>query len=479
MSITTLQPHAVWHYFAALCAIPRPSHHEEAVQNYVLQEAKRLGLDAERDEAGNIRVRKAGTLNGKTVILQAHLDMVPQKTVASEHDFLNDPIRPVIRDGWVYADGTTLGADNGIGAAMILAILADPKALHPPLEALFTASEETGMTGAKGLQPHWLNGEYLINLDYEEEGELCIGCAGGLDATFTLPFQRSSQTGRICRVDVQGFKGGHSGVDIDKKRGNALKILVDVLKTLKVEALYSLSGGDLRNAIPREASAIFHTHLHPETLSMTLMFLKTDLAAELCEEDADFTIDFEYFDDVERPVLNAEDTARVLQFLDALPNGVIGMSEDFEGLVETSSNLAAIKMDMESLRAHCLLRSSSNEKRHALAEEMRQLAEQYQGSALFEGDYNGWQPVPNSPLLNVLAQEGEALYGHPIPIKMIHAGLECGILSTHYPHWQMIAFGPTIQSPHSPDERVHIDSVTRSMAWLERSLSALGEGAVS
>ncbi|MDO5091646.1 MAG: aminoacyl-histidine dipeptidase [Cardiobacteriaceae bacterium] len=479
-TILDLEPQALWHYFHQLTQIPRPSHHEEAVQQYILDEAARLGLDAARDQAGNIRVRKAAS-PGKDgwpgVILQAHLDMVPQKNGDKIHDFTQDPITTIVGDdGWVYADGTTLGADNGLGVAAILAVLADDHLIHPPLEALFTASEETGMTGAKGLQGGWLNGKYLINLDYEEEGELCIGCAGGLDGSYTLPFAWENGAQPGYRLAVRGLKGGHSGVDIHKKRGNAIKILVQALQTLGIRRIAELHGGDLRNAIPREADALIAFDGDIETARATLQTLADNIKQTLNADDQGLTFILEPAETLPGTIAPA-DSARLLDALAALPNGIDAMSQSMPDLVETSTNLASVKSEHHgnhgALHLHCLLRSSDNAGKKALAERMAAVIENAGGSAQYDGDYGGWLPLPESALVRALVQSGETVYGHTPPLKAIHAGLECGILAENYPHWQMIAFGPTIESPHSPDERAHIDSTARFYQWLIASLETL------
>ena len=480
-NILDLEPKSLWHYFHQLTQIPRPSHHEEAVQQFVLDEAARLGLDAERDAAGNIRVRKAasaGKENRPGVILQAHLDMVPQKNADKVHDFTKDPITTLVGDdGWVRADGTTLGADNGLGVAAILAVLADDSLVHPPLEALFTASEETGMTGAKGLQGGWLNGKYLINLDYEEEGELCIGCAGGLDGSYSLPFACEPASLPGYRITVRGLKGGHSGVDIHKKRGNAIKILGEALLALNVEHLAGIHGGDLRNAIPREAEALIALpDGTADAARATLQTLADNIKKELNADDQGLVFALEAVQPLDRVIVPA-DCKRLLQALQQLPNGIDTMSESMPGLVETSTNLASIRCQHSGthgeLNLHCLLRSANNDGKKALAARMAAIIEQAGGTAQYDGDYGGWLPLPESALVRALVQSGEAVYGHKPPLKAIHAGLECGILAENYPQWQMIAFGPTIESPHSPDERANIDSTARFYQWLIASLDTL------
>ena len=473
MSIQELAPRGVWQYFYQITQIPRPSHQEEKIQQYILDEAARLGLPAERDARGNIRVCKAGSAgreNEPGVILQAHLDMVAQKNSDTVHDFSKDPIRTVVKGDWVHADGTTLGADNGIGVAMILAVLADPNLSHPPLEGLFTASEEVGLEGALAVQPGWLQGDILLNLDYEEEGELCIGCAGAVNGDYTLPLQYEALDGQGYQLRVRGLKGGHSGVEIHLQRGNAIKILARALQTLHEDKDYALklagiTAGDLRNAIPREADAVVAlSGSQLAAAQQTLHELTAQIRAELPAEDQGLQISLEPGEAISR-VLDGQSAARVIAVLRNLHNGVDRMSVDIPGLVETSNNVAVVRTD-DTLRVRCMLRSSVDSARDDLAARMKALLELAGGSAAYTGAYSGWKPQPHAELVEKLAALGEKIYGKTPPVKAIHAGLECGILYTHYPHWQMAAFGPTIVSPHSPDEKVNIVSVARSYQWL-------------
>ena len=473
MSIQELAPRDVWQYFYQITQIPRSSHQEEKIQQYILDEAARLGLPTERDACGNIRVCKAGSAgreNEPGVILQAHLDMVAQKNSDTVHDFSKDPIRTVVKGDWVHADGTTLGADNGIGVATILAVLADPNLSHPPLEGLFTASEEVGLEGALAVQPGWLQGDILLNLDYEEEGELCIGCAGAVNGDYTLPLQYEALDGQGYQLRVRGLKGGHSGVEIHLQRGNAIKILARALQTLHEDKDYALklagiTAGDLRNAIPREADAV--VALNGSQLAaaqQALHELTAQIRAELPAEDQGLQISLEPGEAISR-VLDGQSTARVIAVLRNLHNGVDRMSVDIPGLVETSNNVAVVRTD-DTLRVRCMLRSSVDSARDDLAARMEALLNLAGGSAAYTGAYSGWKPQPHAELVEKLAALGEKIYGKMPPVKAIHAGLECGILYTHYPHWQMASFGPTIVSPHSPDEKVNIASVARSYQWL-------------
>ena len=539
-TIHDLQPARVWQYFHQLTQIPRPSFHEEAVQQYVLEEAKRLGLPAERDAAGNIRVRKPaspGHENAPGVILQSHLDMVPQKNADKVHDFEKDPITTKVReDGWLTADGTTLGADNGIGAATALAVLADETLEHPPLEARFTSTEETGMVGAQGLQPNWLNGKYLINLDTEEEGELCIGCAGGVDGTYRIPYGTRPVQLPGWQLTVKGLKGGHSGMDIIKGRGNAILVLVRVLEALQLHlngqdgefdaaavpgsrealargckrtggsvaapvaaagkdvplsgdmpappavrvVLADLQGGNLRNAIPREAharigflvSAPGATETLVAEVQAWLQELQQTLRRGLPPEDAGLSIMLEPAAEITEELADAP---RVLDALRAMPNGVDRMTVSMPGLVETSTNLAAVACDGKAVHIRCLLRSSDDAQKADLARRMASVVRLAGGTSEYAADYSGWQPKPDSDLVRLFVRTGEKMFGRKPPVSAIHAGLECGIMARNYPHWEMISFGPTITGAHSPDEAVKIDTVGRFYDWLKLCLRELAQ----
>ena len=478
MNIQELEPRAVWQYFHQITQVPRPSAQEEKIQQYILDEAARLGLPAERDAGGNIRVRKAasaGRENEPGVILQAHLDMVAQKNRDTVHDFSKDPIRTVIDGDWVRADGTTLGADNGIGVAMVLAILADKNLSHPPLEALFTASEEIGLIGASAVQPNWLNGSVLLNLDFEDEGELCIGCAGATNADYTVPLQYEPLQGQGYQLHVGGLKGGHSGVEIHLQRGNAIKILARVLQALHDDPnnalkIIGLQAGDLSNAIPREAdAAVALNDSQLAAVQQRLHELTAEIRAELPAEDQGLHISLEPGAPFSH-ILSEQSARQVIGLLRNLHNGVDRMSVDIPDLVETSNNLAAIKTDDKALYVLCMLRSSVDSARAELVARIEALFTLVGGSWQYSGSYSGWKPQPHSELVEKLAALGEKIYGKAPQVKAIHAGLECGILYTHYPHWQMASFGPHITGPHSPDEKVNIASVGRCYRWLSEYL---------
>lgn len=484
MTIQSLKPQSLWRYFHALTQIPRPSFEEEAVRAYVLAQAQELGLQAEQDEVGNILVKKpatAGYEQAVGVILQAHLDMVAQKNNDTVHDFSKDPIKTRIEEGWVYATGTTLGADNGIGVAAILAVLADTSLTHGPLEALFTATEETGMVGAKGLRANWLSGDVLLNLDAEEEGELYIGCAGGVDGSFALTLQaQSAPKAQAYRLTVKGLRGGHSGMDIGKMRGNANKLLALLLDALLQQQplnLHSFQGGSLRNAIPREAQAVFSSALDYAQIEQQLAQTHQALLRTLALEDRGLIYTLETLEPqaVQGDWVRAEDSAKVLALIDALPHGVEAMDAEISGQVATSVNLAQVQMEPTALSIHTLLRSADDKARDRLARRMAQIVTLAGGLSEFSEEYSGWLPEPKARINEIMQQTGEAQFGKRPTLSSIHAGLECGILATNYPHWQMISFGPTIEMPHSPEERVEIASVERFYQWLCASLQVLAK----
>ena len=428
-NLAALEPALVWKHFAEIVRIPRPSHHEEAIRRYVLEFARGLGLEAREDEAHNVYVRKPaskGMENRKGVILQAHLDMVPQKNNDKTFDFEKDPIDAYADGGWVTADGTTLGADNGIGVASILAVLEDDTLAHGPLEALFTATEETGMDGAFGLRPGVLQGEILLNLDSEEEGELYVGCAGGLDAntTFRYAEEPTPAAGYVAaKISVRGLKGGHSGIQIVCQRANANKLLFRLLNAAPCPLLLcSVDGGGLRNAIPREAEAVV-----------------------------------------------------LLRAVAGCPDGVQRMSLSMPGLVQTSGNLARVVSDGSTVKMQCLLRSSVRSEKEALGEAIAAVFALAGGETELTGAYDGWNPDMKSPILKAMTASYEALYGRKPAVTAIHAGLECGIIGGKYPGLDMISFGPTIRYPHSPDEKVEIASVGKFYDFLVHTLRNVPE----
>lgn len=479
MTIDELEPTLLWQYFKALTQIPRPSYHEEAIRQFVLDEAARLGLSAEMDDAGNIVVCKPasqGKERAPGVILQSHLDMVPQKNSDKVHDFTKDPIQTLVKGDWLTADGTTLGADNGIGVAAALAILADNKLTHGPIEALFTATEESGMDGAKGLRKAWLQGDILLNLDSEDEGELYIGCAGGVDATLSFPLHKiKPPTGYSYTLRLSGLAGGHSGLNIIDQRGNANILMAQLLHRLSNEYDFSLvdfSGGNLRNAIPREAQAIIVCAADESELRESIERITTTLRCSLGEPDKAFSVALTPAQPANM-VLDEAGQRTLLTAILLCPNGVIRMNHDMAGLVETSSNLAIVDIEQDTLVLKALLRSSNDDAKADLASRMDLFTQALNGQAEFDGDYPGWQPNPSSDIVKLMLETGQEVFGQIPPLKAIHAGLECGILGEHYPHWQIASFGPTITGAHSPDEQVYIPSVDTFWKWLTMTLERL------
>jgi len=476
--ITQLQPAEVWEVFAQILQIPRPSYHEEKIRDFVENFGKNLGLETLRDDAGNIIIRKPATPgmeNRKGVILQGHLDMVPQKNSDKTHDFENDPIEGVVDGEWVKANGTTLGADNGIGVSAILAVLASQNIVHGPVEALFTATEETGMDGANGLKAGLLQGDILINTDSEDEGELYIGCAGGVDSTgeFKFKLEATPADHKAYRIVVKGLKGGHSGLDIHLGRGNANKIIntLMLMAADKVGLRVSqVDGGSLRNAIPREAFAtIVVPAKNAELFEQFTAEFEAIAKDEFAEADGGLSIQAEAAELPEN-VVDMKTQNSLFEAVAKCPNGVIAMSKDMEGVVETSTNLATVKMNDGQFVIGTLQRSSVDADKEKLAAQIRDVFEKAGGKAYSSGDYPGWKPNVKSPILHAMKDVYNNKFGKVPEVKVIHAGLECGILGSAYPNWDMISFGPTIRHPHSPDEKVNIDTVKLFWEYLVETL---------
>ena len=480
--LTSLKPALVWKHFAAMTQIPRPSFHEEKIRRYVLDVARSLGLECREDAAHNVYVRKPaskGMENRAGVILQAHLDMVPQKNNDKKFDFLKDPIRAYVDGDWVTADGTTLGADNGIGAAAILAVLEDDTLEHGPLEALFTATEETGMAGAFGLKKGLLKGDILLNLDSETEGELYVGCAGGLDANIrfrSVPEPTPARNYTAATVAVKGLKGGHSGIQIVCQRANANKLLFRFLNAAPCDVLLaSVDGGGLRNAIPREAEAVVlvETGDYDEFAAAVKAYEETVRAEYAGIEDAVSVKVAEVGKPAE--MLPKEVAGNLIKAVAACPDGVQQMSVAMPGLVQTSTNLARVVSDGRTVKLQCLLRSSVNTEKEALGESIAALFTLAGAKTELTGAYNGWNPDMESPILKAMTASYEALYGKKPAVTAIHAGLECGIIGSAYPGLDMISFGPTICYPHSPDEKVEIASVGKFYDFLVDTLRNVPE----
>lgn len=478
-SIKNLQPNAIWQNFYKLTQVPRPSHHEEKAREFMLKWAKENNIEAVMDEAGNIIMRKPATPgmeNRKGVILQGHLDMVPQKNEDTAHNFETDPIQAYVDGEWVRAKGTTLGADNGMGVAAGMAILTSTDIPHGPVEVLITATEETGMDGANGLKPGLLHGDILLNLDSETEGELYVGCAGGIDASAAFKYKEEKLPDGVkaYRLAVKGLKGGHSGMDINLGRGNSNKLLFRFLKTYAQDLqlrLSTVSGGSLRNAIPRESFAVVVLPAgNASRLQAAVKKAESIYRAELLAKEPDLQVMAE---ETALPafVIDACTQARLTNSILACPNGAVRMIDSMPDTVETSNNLAIVQSEEGKIVIKTLLRSSVETAKEALAQTLKAVFELASADEItFEGGYPGWKPNPDSAILKEMQELYEQLYGKKPAIMAIHAGLECGILGSKYPNWDMISFGPTICSPHSPDERVNIASVGKFWDYLKATL---------
>jgi dipeptidase D len=476
--IRKLEPQQLWNYFYEICQIPHPSKKEQKIIACMKEFGKKNKLETIVDEFGNVIIRKPATKgmeNRQGVILQSHLDMVPQKNSDKIHDFENDPIEPVIDGEWVKANGTTLGSDNGIGVAATMAILASNSIKHGPLEALFTIDEETGMTGVRGLGKGLLKGDILINLDSEDEGELCVGCAGGVDVSVTKKYaEEKTPSGMVAyKIHLKGLKGGHSGVDIALGRANSNKLMFRFLMQAESDfgvRIAEYSGGDLRNAIPRESyvvlvvqdkkvsrfekfvanyEKIYNAEFSDTESGISLKMTKTDLPAKVMVES---------------------DQRKIIRAVFACPNGVQRMSHAMEGLVETSTNLAIVKCSKGKFEAHNLTRSSVDSAKEATAWKIAAVFHLIDADVSIKGGYPGWKPNMQSAALATLSKVYEKMFGNQPTVQAVHAGLECGILGGTYTNLDMISFGPTIKYPHSPDEKVNVPSVKKFWNFLVKSL---------
>jgi len=472
-TLSQLKPAGLWQLFEKVCNIPHPSKHEQKISLWIQSWAKALGLAVKEDAIGNLFIKKPATQgmeDRQGIILQAHMDMVPQKNNDTEHDFLTDPIRPYIvteSDGdWVTADGTTLGADNGIGLASALAVLASDDISHGPIEVLITIDEEAGMSGAFGLESGWLDGDILINTDSEQEGEVYMGCAGGIDgsATFSLSFENVPDNYQAFNLSISGLKGGHSGVDIHTGRANANKLLVRFLLDASNKfdiRLTELNGGSLRNAIPREANASF------VIAKEQVLPLKTALALYLSTIKANLSA---IETDINMLLISPEDfeecwcreiQSNILRALNGCPNGVIRMNDEIEGIVESSLNLGVIQTRGKKFNALVLIRSLHDDGRLETQQTVQSVFELAGADIQYSGAYPGWKPDNNSSIMATVRDTYKGLFGNTPAVMVIHAGLECGLFKNAYPHWDMVSIGPTIKYPHSPDEKVEIATVAR------------------
>lgn len=474
--IRNLEPKALWNNFADLNEVPRGSKKEEKVIDFMVQFGKKLNLETIIDPVGNVIIKKPATKgmeNRKTVVMQSHLDMVHQKNADTQFNFDTDGIKMMIDGDWVTADGTTLGADNGLGVAAIMSVLESETIQHPAIEALFTIDEETGMTGAMGLQAGYLNGEILLNLDTEEDDEIDIGCAGGIDVTAGTTYNEVSTPSNTSgfKISVTGLNGGHSGMDIHKGLGNANKIMNRILFELKdLIRINEVDGGSLRNAIPRESFAkvvVYNSNINK--FKKIVESVGDEIKKEFEVVDKNLTITFEEID-LPKKVMTTISQETLLHVIYAAFNGVYKMSHSMEDLVETSNNLARVLVKDENIKILCLTRSSSESSKMDLVNLISSNFRLAGYDVKTSGSYPGWQPNVHSPILNVLKTKYEEMFNETPKVVACHAGLECGILGTNYPEMDMISFGPTITGAHSPDERAHIGSSQKFWKFLTEIL---------
>lgn len=465
-----LKPEAVWGYFEEICQIPRPSRKEEKIGAWLMDFARKHQLEARQDEVGNVLIVKGATPgkeNTPTVVLQSHMDMVCEKNSDTNHDFEKDPIQPYIDGGWVKAKGTTLGADDGIGMAAALAVLASTDLQHGPIECLFTIDEETGLTGAFALKPGFFSGKILLNLDSEDEGEMFIGCAGGVDTVIRFPYQKETadKSKFAVKITVKGLQGGHSGDDINKGRGNAIKILNRFLWEMNNKygiQIDEFAGGNLRNAIAREAAAViaFDKSLkEPMRIDFNIYAAEMENVWKITEPGISFDLESV---DVPAELLTVGSTTDLLNALYACPHGVFSMSYRMPGMVETSTNLAAVKfVENDTILITTSQRSDVDSEKMNIAQMVASVFKMV-GAKVEHGEgYPGWAPNPNSAILKVAVESYKHLFGKEPIVRSIHAGLECGLFLEKYPGMDMISFGPTLRGVHSPDEKVDIETVEK------------------
>ncbi|MBK8368304.1 MAG: aminoacyl-histidine dipeptidase [Bacteroidetes bacterium] len=474
-AIRKLEPTAMWNNFADLNAVPRPSKKEERVIAFAKAFGEKLGLPTIVDEVGNVIIKKPATKGMEdrvTVVLQSHLDMVHQKNAATNFDFNTQGIEMLVDGDWVKANGTTLGADNGIGVASIMALLESKDIPHPALEALFTIDEETGMTGALALKGGLLDAQIMLNLDTEDDNELTIGCAGGVDVTATGKYNQEAPKNKTAfKVTVKGLTGGHSGMDIHRGRGNANKIMNRLLwslsKDLKIE-IASVDGGSLRNAIPRESVSVL-TVADVAALKTQIQAFEKSVKEEHSTTDPNLVVAIE---DVETPahVFNADFQYKLLRSVYTCPYGIYRMSPDIAGLVQTSNNVARVIVKDGAYQIQCLTRSSVDSEKLDLQFAITSAFELLGAEITAAGSYPGWTPKPSSPIVKLMSDLYKERYNEEAKVSACHAGLECGILGTNYPTMQMISFGPNIRGAHSPDETVQISSVQKYWGFLLETL---------
>lgn len=480
-----LQPTPVWNYFDEILKIPRLSRHEEKILEYLEKFAANHQLETQKDRAGNMIIRKQaqpGFEDREKVVLQSHVDMVGEKLAEVEHDFHRDPIEAVLDEGWVKAKGTTLGADDGIGIAASLAVLASKEIKHGPLECLFTVDEETGMTGAFGLQPGFLEGKILLNLDSEDEGEIFIGCAGGIDTLgrFKTKVKRIPRHKHAFKIGVTGLRGGHSGDEIHKGFGNAIKLLnrflwnADKRFTIRIA---SFEGGKLRNAIPREATAtLVLTDKTANLLRIYFESYKSTVSQELAGIEPGFDMIMEEVTNIPEFGFTRKFQRTLMNMIYACPHGVIGWSSEIDGLVETSTNLAVMRMNGdEEVEILTSQRSSVESAKRDIADRISALFQLAGGDVIHSDGYPGWKPDPSSRILEISEKIYKELFNEKPEVKAIHAGLECGLFLEKYPELDMISFGPTILGAHTPDERLDIETVKKFWDFLLKILEETPE----
>lgn len=473
MEYSQLEPQVIWKNFAALNAVPRPSKKEEKVIQFIKEFGEKLGLPTTVDEVGNVIITKpatAGMEDRQPIVMQSHLDMVCQKNNDVDFDFETQGIQMYVDGDWVRAKGTTLGADNGLGVATIMSILESNDIAHPDLEALFTIDEETGMTGALALKPGQLKGEILLNLDTEEDDEIDIGCAGGVDVTASSKFDLENVKGKTFKIEIKGLQGGHSGMDIIKGLGNSNKLLGRFL-FLGIHnqiQLISIDGGSLRNAIPREAKAIISID-NSENFVSKFEQLKSDILEEFASLEKDLIINIEKSDSSEQAI-SVEDSKKIIFAINSAHNGVFRMSPDVEGLVEASNNVARIELKNGEIKILNLTRSSVESTKWEVANQLKSAFESNGLQTEFGGSYPGWKPKPEAEIIKVMTELYETNFGEKPLVVACHAGLECGIIGANYPKMEMVSFGPTIKGAHSPDERASISSTQKFWKYTQEIL---------
>lgn len=476
MELSNIEPQIIWKNFSKLNAVPRSSKKEEKVIAFIKEFGENLGLETTVDEVGNVIIKKPATPgmeNRKSIVMQSHLDMVCQKNNDVNFDFETQGIQMEVDGDWVKAKGTTLGADNGLGVATIMSVLESSDIPHPDLEALFTIDEETGMTGALGLKPGQLTGQILLNLDTEEDDEIDIGCAGGIDVTVTQNYPTEATNGQIVRIEVKGLQGGHSGMDIHKGFGNANiimgRILYKALENQNVQ-LVSIDGGSLRNAIPRESVALISVRNAGEFIENVTNGIKKEILEEFASVEAHLQINIENSTSSDK-ALSVGDSKKIILVLKSLHNGVYRMSPDVQDLVESSNNVARVELKEGGLKILNLSRSSVDSSKDSVAEQLKSVSELAGMNVEFSGSYPGWKPKPGSEIVQVLEKIYTEKFAEKPHVVACHAGLECGIIGANYPEMEMVSYGPTIRGAHSPDEKANISSTQKFWSFTKDILA--------